>query len=66
MLLNLAQWLQGLYPELGFLRVFQYLTFRGVMAALTALQALRDVVAVEVFIGRREHAEQHERHQAGV
>ena len=37
MLLNLAQWLQGLYPELGYLRVFQYLTFRGVMAALTAL-----------------------------
>jgi hypothetical protein len=29
MLLSLAQWLQGLYPEqFGFLRVFQYLTFR--------------------------------------
>jgi phospho-N-acetylmuramoyl-pentapeptide-transferase len=38
MLLSLAQWLQGLYPEqLGFLRVFQYLTFRAVLAALTAL-----------------------------
>ncbi len=37
MLLSLAQWLQGLYPDLGFLRVFQYLTFRAVMAALTAL-----------------------------
>ena len=37
MLLNLAAWLQSMYPELGFLRVFQYLTFRAVMAALTAL-----------------------------
>ncbi len=37
MLLNLAQWLQTLSPELGFFRVFQYLTFRAVMAALTAL-----------------------------
>ncbi|HSI51088.1 MAG TPA: phospho-N-acetylmuramoyl-pentapeptide-transferase [Ideonella sp.] len=38
MLLSLSQWLQGLYPEqFGFLRVFQYLTFRAVMAALTAL-----------------------------
>ncbi|MCV2356737.1 phospho-N-acetylmuramoyl-pentapeptide-transferase [Paucibacter sp. B2R-40] len=37
MLLSLAQWLQSLYPELGFLRVFQYITFRAVMAALTAL-----------------------------
>jgi phospho-N-acetylmuramoyl-pentapeptide-transferase len=38
MLLSLAQWLQSLYPEaLGFLRVFQYLTFRAVLAAMTAL-----------------------------
>ena len=38
MLISLAQWLQGLYPDaLGFLRVFQYITFRAVMAALTAL-----------------------------
>lgn len=37
MLLSLAQWLQSLSPELGFFRVFQYLTFRAVMAALTAL-----------------------------
>ena len=37
MLLSLAQWLQSLGPEFGFLRVFQYLTFRAVMAALTAL-----------------------------
>ena len=38
MLISLSQWLQLLYPEqLGFLRVFQYLTFRAVMAAMTAL-----------------------------
>ncbi len=37
MLLTLAQWLQSNSPEYGYLRVFQYLTFRAVMAALTAL-----------------------------
>lgn len=37
MLLILAQWLQSLSPDFGFLRVFQYITFRAVMAALTAL-----------------------------
>jgi phospho-N-acetylmuramoyl-pentapeptide-transferase len=38
MLMALASWLQGLYPEtFGFLRVIQYLTFRAVLAAMTAL-----------------------------
>ncbi|OOG50676.1 phospho-N-acetylmuramoyl-pentapeptide-transferase [Polaromonas sp. C04] len=37
MLLSLAQWLQTLSPEFGGFRVFQYLTFRAVMAAMTAL-----------------------------
>ena len=37
MLLSLAQWLQTLSPEFGFFRVFTYITFRAVMAALTAL-----------------------------
>ncbi len=37
MLLELAAWLQKLSPELGFFRVFQYITFRAVMAAMTAL-----------------------------
>jgi phospho-N-acetylmuramoyl-pentapeptide-transferase len=37
MLLSLAQWLQTLAPEFGFFRVFQYLTFRALMAAVTAL-----------------------------
>ena len=37
MLMSLAAWLQNLSPEFGFFRVFQYLTFRAVMAALTSL-----------------------------
>jgi phospho-N-acetylmuramoyl-pentapeptide-transferase len=38
MLLALSQLLTSLYPEqLGFLRVFQYLTFRAVLAAMTSL-----------------------------
>ena len=34
MLLALAQWLQN---DVGFLRVFSYLTFRAVAATITAL-----------------------------
>ena len=37
MLFSLAQYLTTLSPEFGFFRVFQYITFRAVMAALTAL-----------------------------
>jgi phospho-N-acetylmuramoyl-pentapeptide-transferase len=37
MLVVLAEWLQTLNPDWGFLRVFQYITFRAVMAAMTAL-----------------------------
>ena len=37
MLLSLSQWLQTLSPEFGFFRVFQYLTLRAVLAAMTAL-----------------------------
>lgn len=37
MLVSLAAWLQTLGPEFGFLRVVQYITFRAVMAAMTAL-----------------------------
>jgi hypothetical protein len=35
--LSLTLWLQASRLNLGFLRVFQYLTFRAVMAAMTAL-----------------------------
>ena len=37
MLVSLAAWLQTLSPEFGFFRVFQYLTFRAVLAAMTSL-----------------------------
>ena len=37
MLLSLSQCLLAQHPDWGFLRVFQYLTFRAVMAAMTAL-----------------------------
>ena len=50
MLISLAQWLQTLSPEFGFFRVFQYLTFRAVMAALTAL--LMGLIAGPIVIRR--------------
>ncbi|MCS6811891.1 MAG: phospho-N-acetylmuramoyl-pentapeptide-transferase [Tepidimonas sp.] len=50
MLPELAEWLMGQVPEWGFLRVFQYLTFRAVMAAMTAL--LLGVAAGPWFIRR--------------
>ena len=37
MLLTLAQWMQAMSPEYGIFRVFQYITLRAVMAAMTAL-----------------------------
>lgn len=37
MIYALSEWLQVLYPDWGWLRVFQYITFRAVMAAMTAL-----------------------------
>ncbi|KPF43904.1 phospho-N-acetylmuramoyl-pentapeptide-transferase [beta proteobacterium AAP121] len=38
MLMSLSQWLMQAFPEhLGFLRVFQYITFRAVLAAMTSL-----------------------------
>jgi phospho-N-acetylmuramoyl-pentapeptide-transferase len=50
MFLSLAQWLQTLSPEFGFFRVFQYLTLRSVMAALTAL--LIGLIAGPIVIRR--------------
>ena len=49
MLMWLAQWLQGLSPDLGFLRVFQYLTLRAVLGAMTAL-------LIGLFAGPRDPA----------
>jgi phospho-N-acetylmuramoyl-pentapeptide-transferase len=37
MIVSLAAWLQSHGHEFGFMRVFQYITFRAVMAAMTAL-----------------------------
>jgi len=53
MLLSLAQWLQTLSPEFGFLRVFQYITFRAVMAAMTSL--LIGLIAGPWVINRLTH-----------
>jgi len=66
MLLTLAQWLQTLSPEFGFFRVFQYLTFRAVMAALTALliglvagpAVIRRLTALKIGQPIREYAMQ--------
>jgi phospho-N-acetylmuramoyl-pentapeptide-transferase len=66
MLLSLTQWLQSLGPEFGFLRVFQYLTFRAVMAAMTALivglvagpYVIRRLAALKIGQPIREYAMQ--------
>ncbi len=66
MLLSLAQWLQTISPEWSFLRVFQYLTLRAVMAALTALLigliagpfVIRRLVALKIGQPIREYAMQ--------
>ena len=66
MLLSLAQWLQTLSPDLGFLRVFQYLTLRAVMAALTALLigllagpfVIRRLISLKIGQPIREYAMQ--------
>jgi phospho-N-acetylmuramoyl-pentapeptide-transferase len=66
MLLSLATWLQSLSPEFGFFRVFQYLTFRAVMAAMTALLiglfagpwVIRRLTALKIGQPIREYAMQ--------
>ncbi len=66
MLIWLAQWLQGCSAEFGFLRVFQYLSFRAVMAALTALliglaagpKVIRILTALKIGQPVREYAMQ--------
>ena len=66
MLLSLAQWLLTLFPELGFLRVFQYLTLRALMAAMTALLigllagpfVIRRLISLKIGQPIREYAMQ--------
>ncbi|WP_332823902.1 phospho-N-acetylmuramoyl-pentapeptide-transferase [Ramlibacter sp.] len=66
MLVSLAAWLQSQGPEFGFLRVVQYLTFRAVMAAMTALLigivagpwVIRRLAALKIGQPVREYAMQ--------
>jgi phospho-N-acetylmuramoyl-pentapeptide-transferase len=66
MLLSLASWLQSISPEFGFFRVFQYLTFRAVMAAMTSLLiglfagpwVIRRLTALKIGQPIREYAMQ--------
>ena len=66
MLLSLAQWLQALHPEWSFLRVFNYITFRAVMSAMTALLiglgagpfVIRRLTALKIGQPVREYAMQ--------
>jgi phospho-N-acetylmuramoyl-pentapeptide-transferase len=74
MLLSLAQWLQTLSPEFGSFRVFQYLTFRAVMAALTALLigllagpfVIRRLAALKIGQPIREYAMQSHLSKSGT
>ncbi len=66
MLLTLAQWLQAQAPEYSFFRVFNYITFRAVIAALTALliglaagpAVIRHLTALKIGQPVREYAMQ--------
>ncbi|MDB5966466.1 MAG: phospho-N-acetylmuramoyl-pentapeptide-transferase, partial [Polaromonas sp.] len=66
MLLSLAQWLQSLSPEFGFFRVFQYITLRAVMSAVTGLLigllagpfVIRRLIALKIGQPIREYAMQ--------
>ena len=66
MLLSLAQWLQTLSPDFASFRVFQYLTLRAVMAAVTALLiglvagpfVIRRLVALKIGQPIRDYAMQ--------
>lgn len=74
MLLSLASWLQSLSPEFGFFRVFQYITFRAVMAALTALViglafgpwVIRRLTALKIGQPIREYGVQSHKAKAGT
>ena len=74
MLLSLAQWLLGLVPEWTFLRVFQYITFRAVMAALTAMLigfaagpwVIRKLLSLKVGQPIRSYGMQSHLHKSGT
>jgi phospho-N-acetylmuramoyl-pentapeptide-transferase len=66
MLVSLAAWMQSHGHEFGFMRVFQYITFRAVMAAMTALLigiiagpwVIRRLAALKIGQPVREYAMQ--------
>ncbi len=66
MIVSLAAWLQSHGHEFGFMRVFQYITFRAVMAAMTALLigiiagpwVIRRLAALKIGQPVREYAMQ--------
>ena len=74
MLLTLTQWLQTLSPEFGFFRVFQYLTLRAVLAAMTALliglfagpAVIRHLTRLKIGQPIREYAMQSHHSKSGT
>lgn len=74
MLVSLAAWLQSQGAEFGFLRVIQYLTFRAVMAAMTALLigiiagpwVIRRLAALKIGQPVREYAMQSHLQKTGT
>jgi phospho-N-acetylmuramoyl-pentapeptide-transferase len=66
MIVSLAAWMQSHGHEFGFFRVFQYITFRAVMAAMTALLigiimgpwVIRRLTALKIGQPVREYAMQ--------
>jgi phospho-N-acetylmuramoyl-pentapeptide-transferase len=74
MLVSLAAWMQSHGHEFGFFRVFQYLTFRAVMAAMTALLigiiagpwVIRRLAALKIGQPVREYAMQTHLQKSGT
>ena len=74
MLVSLAAWMQSHGHEFGFFRVFQYLTFRAVMAAMTALLigivlgpwVIRRLTELKIGQPVREYAMQTHLHKSGT
>jgi len=74
MLVSLAAWMQTHGHEFGFFRVFQYITFRAVMAAVTALLigiiagpwVIRRLTALKIGQPVREYAMQTHLQKSGT
>jgi phospho-N-acetylmuramoyl-pentapeptide-transferase len=74
MIVSLAAWMQSHGHEFGFFRVFQYITFRAVMAAMTALLigiimgpwVIRRLTALKIGQPVREYAMQSHLKKSGT